>query len=192
VSLTDEEFFKRVRGKKIKWSSWDWGYFIPRELWRDGQMVGDSYTDPTRPKESRQMVYEICNGFGPTDSGRCWILLDEETEHVVTQTDGTPLGAVKHDEGKANMSLLPTSFLKGVTEVLDFGAKKYASHNWRKGFAWSRTYSAALRHLAAWNDGEHTDPESGLSHLKHAACNLAFLIEFEEKKLGKDDRYKPE
>jgi hypothetical protein len=99
-------------------------------------------------------------------------------------------GAVKHDQGKAPMDLLPRSFLVGVAEVLDFGAKKYASHNWRKGMKWSRPYSAALRHLTAWNDGEDKDPESGLLHLKHAACNLAFLIEFIEKQIGEDDRYK--
>jgi len=97
---------------------------------------------------------------------------------------------IKHDQGKPNLSLLPASFIVGVTQVLDFGAKKYAAHNWRKGFAWSRTYSAALRHLTAWNEGEQADSESGLSHLKHAACNLAFLIEFEEKRLGIDDRFK--
>ena len=98
--------------------------------------------------------------------------------------------AVKHDQGKVPYDLLPTSALHGVAEVLGFGAKKYAPNNWRKGMGWSRLVGAALRHLTAWNDGEDKDPESNLSHLKHAACCIAFLIEYEEKKLGKDDRFK--
>ncbi len=98
--------------------------------------------------------------------------------------------ALKYDSGKPPLSLIPVSFLKGVAEVLGFGASKYEPENWRKGMEWRRLVDSSLRHITAWNEGEDLDPESKLSHLKHAACNLAFLIEYEEKKLGKDDRYK--
>lgn len=98
--------------------------------------------------------------------------------------------AIKHDQGKLPMSLLPTIALQEVSKVLDFGAKKYDAHNWRKGFVWSRLTDATLRHLLAWKEGEDLDPESGISHLAHAACNLMFLLEFEKTGKGKDDRYK--
>jgi hypothetical protein len=75
--------------------------------------------------------------------------------------------------------------------VLAFGAQKYAEHNWRNGFAWSRPLSAAMRHITAFNAGEDTDPESGLSHLAHAACCIMFLLEFEKTHPHLDDRYKP-
>jgi hypothetical protein len=75
--------------------------------------------------------------------------------------------------------------------VLKFGADKYAEHNWRKGFAWSRPLAAAMRHLTAFNDGEDKDPESGLSHLAHAACCIMFLLEFEKTHKELDDRYRP-
>lgn len=101
-------------------------------------------------------------------------------------------GALKFDQGKPDMSLLSPYFLEEVTKVLDFGKKKYAAHNWRKGFIWSRPAAAALRHIFSWLKGEDKDPESGLSHLAHAACCLMFLIEFIETKNGTDDRYKPE
>lgn len=100
------------------------------------------------------------------------------------------VGAVKHDSGKLPMELIPTSLLNGLAEVLAFGARKYQRENWRKGMDWSRLIGAALRHISAWNDGTDIDPESNLSHLKHAACCIAFLIEYEERKLGKDDRFK--
>lgn len=98
--------------------------------------------------------------------------------------------ALKYDKGKSPLSMIPNSFINGVADVLDFGAKKYHRDNWKKGMEWTRLVDSCLRHVTTWNEGEDLDPESKLSHLKHAACNLAFLIEYEEKKLGKDDRYK--
>jgi hypothetical protein len=41
--------------------------------------------------------------------------------------------AVKADQGKAPMSLLDRKWLEVAAQVLAFGAKKYAAHNWRKG-----------------------------------------------------------
>lgn len=96
----------------------------------------------------------------------------------------------KHDKSKAPMSLIPQSALYEVAEVFGFGAKKYGPHNWRGGLEWSRLSDALLRHVNAWIDGEELDPESGKSHLAHAACNLLMLLESQQKQLGEDDRYK--
>lgn len=101
-------------------------------------------------------------------------------------------GAVKHDQDKLPLHLLSTEALNQTAAVLKFGAQKYAEHNWRKGFAWSRPLAAAMRHLTAFNAGEDRDPESGLSHLAHAACCIMFLLEFEKTHPHLDDRYKPE
>lgn len=100
------------------------------------------------------------------------------------------MSATKFDQGKARLDLLPVTSLVQIAEVLTDGAKKYGDHNWRKGFVWSRLYSAAMRHLTAHLNGEDKDPETGRSHLAHAACNLMFLLEFEAYNLGTDDRYK--
>lgn len=97
--------------------------------------------------------------------------------------------AIKHDQAKPRMELLSSVALQRTAQVMTFGAEKYESHNWRKGFNWSRLYGAAMRHLLAHMDGENLDPESGLSHLDHAACCIMFLQEYEEKGLGNDDRY---
>lgn len=101
----------------------------------------------------------------------------------------------KLDTGKPRMDLLPASLLLGVAEILTFGAQKYAAHNWRKGINYSRIYSSLQRHLNAWHSGEEFDPETGKSHLWHAGCNIAFLIEYSsnpEKYAKFDDRYKGE
>jgi hypothetical protein len=60
--------------------------------------------------------------------------------------------------------------------------------NWEPGMAWSRCYASALRHLFAWWRGEDKDPQTGLSHLAHCACNILFLLEYQELKRGTDDR----
>jgi hypothetical protein len=98
-------------------------------------------------------------------------------------------GFKKFDTGKPPMSLLPPEAMMELAAVLGFGAKKYDAHNWRKGCDWSRLSDAALRHIFAWIGGEDLDPESGLNHLAHAMCCLAFLIESAKKQYGKDDRY---
>ena len=98
--------------------------------------------------------------------------------------------ALKFDTDKLPLNLLSTEAMNQTAAVLKFGAQKYAEHNWRKGFVWSRPLAAAMRHLTAFNDGEDKDPESGLSHLAHAACCIMFLLEFEKTHPELDDRFK--
>lgn len=99
--------------------------------------------------------------------------------------------AMKFDDDKLPVNLLSSEALFQTAAVLKFGADKYHEHNWRDGFAWSRPLAAAMRHIMAFNDGEDKDPESGLSHLAHAACCIMFLLEFEKTHPDLDDRYKP-
>ena len=96
--------------------------------------------------------------------------------------------ATKLDTNKPPMDLIPWEAMTGVAQVLDFGRQKYAPHNWRKGFLWSRLVSAALRHMFTWLSGEDNDPESGMSHIDHALCCLMFLSAHIKSGLGKDDR----
>ena len=96
--------------------------------------------------------------------------------------------AMKYDGEKVRLDLLPADPIIDVGKVLTYGAKKYSERNWEKGLAWSRCYGAALRHLLAWHKGETNDPETGLNHLAHAACELLFLLEFSRTHPELDDR----
>lgn len=94
----------------------------------------------------------------------------------------------KDDTGKLPWHLLPPELMTGVATVLQFGAAKYSERNWERGMAWSRVFSALMRHMWAWWRGEKADPETGYSHLWHAGCCLAFLIAYEQRQVGTDDR----
>jgi hypothetical protein len=75
-----------------------------------------------------------------------------------------------------------------VARVLAFGASKYGERNWERGMKWGRPFAACMRHLWSWWRGEKADPETGMSHLWHAGCCIAFLIAYEARKVGTDDR----
>lgn len=120
-------------------------------------------------------------------------------EHIITPAQSVnvaefikpvPKEADRFNTGKVELSLLPKSFLDETAKVLMFGAQKYDRNNWKKGMKYTSIYDSLQRHLTSFIDGEDLDPESKLLHLGHAACNLAFLIEYHTKGKGTDDRYK--
>ena len=97
-------------------------------------------------------------------------------------------GGRKDDQEKLPYHLLPPELMEGIAAVLQFGARKYAPRNWELGMSWSRPFSALMRHMWAWWRGEKADPETGMSHLWHAGCCLTFLIAYEQRQTGTDDR----
>ena len=92
----------------------------------------------------------------------------------------------KADQGKPHPSWVPVALIEGVMDVREYGNQKYHDpDNWRQVEP-ERYHQAMLRHiLAAWNDPYKVDPESGLLHIQHVACNIAFLLEM-RKQNGQD------
>ena len=86
----------------------------------------------------------------------------------------------KQDAGKLQLTLVPTQIIRDIAEVRMYGNKKYGSaDNW-KNVSPQRYRDAFFRHWLAYiDDPKGLDVESGLPHLWHAACNLAFLCEME-------------
>jgi len=89
---------------------------------------------------------------------------------------------IKADAGKAQLSLVPTQIIYDIARVREFGVEKYKDpDNWKE-VSKERYRDAAFRHwLAYLADPQGVDDESGLSHLAHCACNIAFLCEMERK-----------
>lgn len=87
----------------------------------------------------------------------------------------------KADAGKPRPTLVPVSLVEAVASIREYGVAKYHDpDNWKKVEP-QRYKDAAYRHWLAYIKGGKLDPESGLPHLHHCACNLAFLIEMEGK-----------
>lgn len=83
----------------------------------------------------------------------------------------------KRDQGKTRIDLIPAKALAEMGRVLAYGAEKYSANSWSSvPNAKERYLAALLRHAVAIMDGELRDPETGLLHAAHAACNAAFLI----------------
>ena len=86
----------------------------------------------------------------------------------------------KADAGKPRLTLVPRQILFDIAKVREYGNKKYgSSENWKQ-VEIERYRDAAFRHFLAYlDDPEGLDEESGLPHLSHLACNIAFLCEME-------------
>lgn len=108
------------------------------------------------------------------------------TDVPVMDSAATGPGGMKYDGGKPRMDLLLSgcpNALEQVSAILTFGAQKYAAHSWQTVPQGEERYLAALlRHLTAHSKGEVNDPESGMGHLAHAACNALFILELEARK----------
>lgn len=88
----------------------------------------------------------------------------------------------KADAGKPQLTLVPRQILFDIAKIRAFGVKKYNDpDNWKKVDV-QRYRDAAFRHFMAYlDDPQGLDKESGLPHLAHLACNIAFLCELEKE-----------
>lgn len=113
-------------------------------------------------------------------------------------------GAARFDTGKPRLDLISPIATLALAEVLTFGARKYAAHNWRKGMPWSKCIASLKRHLIAYEMGidYDYDPEcegcqaktclnhTGLLHIDQIQCNAMFLSDYARTHKELDDRYK--
>lgn len=98
------------------------------------------------------------------------------------------MNEAKADRGKPHPSYVPVEIIEAVMRVREYGNAKYHDpDNW-KTVEPERYHDALLRHiLRAWTDPYAVDPESGLMHLEHAACNIAFLLAMKNKEEKDND-----
>ena len=89
----------------------------------------------------------------------------------------------KADAGKPQLTLVPRRIFWDIAAIRMYGNEKYGSpENWRQ-VSPERYRDAAFRHFLCYlDDPDAIDEESGLPHLWHLACNIAFLCELEGRK----------
>lgn len=138
------------------------------------------------------MICDSCKYFAIYCKSHHW-----DIDGVVTYCDGycyseNPKNKVqserlnkqeaKADAGKPQLTLVPRQILFDIARVREYGTKKYKGpDNWKQVDI-QRYRDAAFRHFMAYlDDPQGNDEESGLPHLAHLACNIAFLCEMEAK-----------
>lgn len=74
-----------------------------------------------------------------------------------------------------------------IANIREYGTRKYGDpENWKR-VSPERYREAAFRHFLRYlDDPDGVDDESGLPHLSHLACNIAFLCALKGKKNGFD------
>ena len=116
-------------------------------------------------------------------------ILREQVQDFIGIVKETTDYHAKQDYGKAKLSLVPRRIIWDVAAIREYGNDKYPDggpDNWR-GVEPERYRDAAYRHFLRYlDDPKAVDPESGLPHLWHLACNIAFLCEMEDIYLSKN------
>ena len=97
---------------------------------------------------------------------------------------------MRFNDGKPQLNYILTAphAVKGLSQVFEFGAKKYARNNWQKGLKITEVMDSLLRHLMAYQNGEEVDSDSGLKHVHHITWNALILAEMAETRKDMDDR----
>jgi len=113
----------------------------------------------------------------------------EKTADQIKMLERQDYGA-RFNSGKPMWSLVDYDAFVPMVQVLMYGAKKYDSHNWKKGFRYTDLLDSLQRHINAFLAGEDNDPESGLPHIGHIQCNVMFLGYMTQFRKDLDDRYK--
>lgn len=95
---------------------------------------------------------------------------------------------LRFNTDKLRYDLQHPKAIEGLVKVLTAGSKKYAPRNWEKGMAWTTVIASLKRHLAAIENGEDFDGETGLLHADHIQCNAHFLSAYYQIAPQYDDR----
>ena len=92
----------------------------------------------------------------------------------------------KRDAGKPKLTLVPHQIIYDIARVREYGNIVHLdSDNWRT-VEIERFRDAMYRHMLDYlEEPKGLDKDSGLTHLAHLACNVAFLCEMEKEEKQK-------
>jgi hypothetical protein len=141
----------------------------------NGQPMKDKNT--VEEKEIRT----IKENYAPTRLPR--EVITKAVSDVVNKEEG-----LRYNQGKLRYDLLEPFAIQELVRVFTKGAEKYAPHNWLKGMDWSKIVASLKRHIAAFEQGEDLDVETGCFHMAHAAWNALALVSYYKVAPQHDDR----
>ena len=126
--------------------------------------------------------------FASPVSKEAWTkVLDDVMRAEVRQTSDS--GASKGVK-KARYDMIPADALEILAMHYGKGAEKYPPFdsgdglgvldNWRRGYSWSLSFAAMMRHAWAFWGGEDTDKETGSPHLAAVAWHALTLLHWSQ------------
>lgn len=144
-------------------------------------------SDAFDPVETQ--TFGVIHTYDPEEAKQLQASIAEQLSKGIGDVNSSAKGSgARYNDGKPDYSLIPLSTLEDEARVWSYGKNKYAAWNWAKGMPWSVPLACALRHLAAWQNGEDIDPESGQPHLAHVMCNIRMLTLYTKTYPEGDDR----
>ena len=171
-----EYFLRRETPSVIKSNTMENTYICP----------GCGFTHIAKSDEDMQ---EYANSYIEQEETSEEEILKEQVQAFMGIVKETTDYHAKQDYGKAKLSLVPRRIIWDVAAIREYGNNKYPDggpDNWR-GVEPERYRDAAYRHFLGYlDDPRSVDSESGLPHLWHLACNIAFLCEMEDIYLSKN------
>ena len=151
-----------------------------RLLWRGQCEKCQDWTEPfMRDRKDAVDQLKVHNWYRMIKAfpHNCHITLCDECwhEHLTSWQQ-----VAKADVGKPRLSLVPSAIITAIARIREYGIAKYGSAEKWCEVEPARYRDAAYRHLLAYIDNPAgVDNESGLPHLHHLACNIAFLCAME-------------
>lgn len=131
--------------------------------------------------------HHIFNGFDANAS--CGLQECECVNYVHGETRVTSSTGASKGTKEERFDLIPVPALTYLARLYGKGAEKYAAHNWRLGYDWSKSYAAAQRHLNAFWAGEDIDPETQVPHVINVAFHMFALATYLTEHPEFDDRF---
>ena len=125
-------------------------------------------------------------GPGGGGCGGTSVIITSETAKQEIRITDAKTGGQKGSK-LARFALIPAEFLWALAEHYGLGARKYDDRNWERGYKWSLSVDALLRHLNQWLMGEDNDEETGSNHLIAVAWHACALFIFQRRNLGTND-----
>ena len=113
-----------------------------------------------------------------------WEDMTPEEKAKLKEEQSSKKVAARYNRGKLQWSMVDFKAFEPMVKVLEFGAKKYARDNWRKGLIPRQILESSLRHIFSLLQGEENDPDSGLPHIGHLMCNDMFYSYFTQVNPG--------
>lgn len=144
-----------------------------------------SYNEFTVIESNPNKTLHLTVGDGVTDDNDLSCI--EVTPMPLPTSDDTG-NRFNQDKSPLSIMLEAKHAIEGCSEILKFGAEKYARGNWRKGLNHTEICDSLLRHMSSYLAGEDNDPESNLPHVDHILCNALFLSEMTRTHADLDDR----